>query len=528
MWKPVSGYIFNHVQRNGTIAPYRKEVTVAKIIEEISRTFSEFLIIPGLTTKEHVPSNVDLKAPVARFKKGSQSSFELNIPFVSASMQAVSGADMAIGLARKGGLAFIFCSQSIESQAEMVSRVKQHKAGFVHSDSNLRPDNTLAEAVALSKRTGHSTIPVTHDGSKNGTFLGIITDKDFWEFEDDLHVHVSQFMTAKENVVFGELGISLHDANRLLHQRKKECLPILDKNGNLQFLVFKKDYVDHINNPYEMLDEKKRLAVGCGVNTHDYKERVPALVGAGADVLCFDSSDGYTEFQRDAALWVREKYGDSVAIGGGNVVDGSAFRYLAHEAKVDFVKVGIGGGSICITREQKGIGRGQASALMDVVEARNRYFKETGVYIPVCSDGGLANDTQIIIALAMGADFVMMGRYFAMTTESPTPKVSMGGRLYKPYWGEGSNRARNWQRYNGENESDLKFEEGIDGYVPIVGSLSDVLGVTIAKLKSTMCNSGALTLAEFIKNAVLTRVSEQSFAEGGTSNIKTVDQEMAK
>ncbi len=501
------------------------EVTVAKILEEVSRTFSEFLIIPGLTTTKHIPSNVNLKTPMARFKKGGESRFSLNVPFVSASMQAVSGVDLSIGLARKGGLSFIFCSQSIENQAEMVARVKHYKAGFVLSDSNLRPDNTLAEAVALSKRTGHSTIPVTHDGSPNGTFVGILTDKDFWEFEDDLNVPVSQCMTAKANVVFGDVGLSLHDANKLLRQNKKECLPIIDKDGKLQFLVFKKDFIDHINNPNELLDEKKRIAVGCGVNTHDYKDRVPALVAAGADALCFDSSDGYSEYQRDAAVWVRKKYGDSVVIGGGNVVDGEAFRYLATEAQVDFVKVGIGGGSICITREQKGIGRGQASALMDVVAARNNYFKETGIYVPVCSDGGLANDTQIIIALAMGADFVMMGRYFAMTTESPTPKVSIGGRLFKPYWGEGSNRARNWQRYNGESESDFKFEEGVDGYVPIVGSLSDVMGVTTAKLKSTMCNAGALTLSEFMNNAVLTRVSEQSFAEGGTGNIKTVDKE---
>ena len=498
------------------------------ILNEVSRTFSEFLIVPGLTRTKDVPANVDLRVPMAKFKRGSSSSFVLNIPFVSASMQAVSGADLAIALARKGGLAFIYCSQTIESQAEMVSRVKQHKAGFVPSDSNLRPDDTLAQAVAMSKRTGHSTMPVTHDGSKNGVFLGILTDKDFWEFEDDLSAPVSRSMTAKENVVFGRVGMSLHEANRLLRKRKKECLPILDKKGHLQSLVFKKDYIDHIKNPYEMLDEKKRLAVGCGINTHDYKQRVPALIDAGADVLCFDSSDGYTEFQRDAAVWTRAKYGSSVVIGGGNVVDAEAFTFLAEKAKVDFVKVGIGGGSICITREQKGIGRGQASALMDVVAARNAYFRKTGTYIPVCSDGGLANDTQIIVALAMGADFVMMGRYFAMTNESPTPKVSIGGRLYKPYWGEGSNRARNWQRYNVESESEFKFEEGVDGYVPVVGSLSDVLAVTIAKLKSTMCNAGALTPLEFAQRAVLTRVSEQSFVEGGTSNIKTMDQEILK
>jgi IMP dehydrogenase len=410
----------------------------------------------------------------------------------------------------------------------MVSRVKLHKAGFVQSDSNLRPDNTLAEAVALQYKTGHSTIPVTHDGTKNGTFLGILTDKDFWEFEDDLQEPVSEYMTGKENVVYGQIGISLHDANLLLHRHKKECLPILDPNGRLHSLVFKKDYVDHRNNPCELLDEKKRIAVGAGINTHDYIDRVPALVEAGADVLCFDSSDGYTEFQRDAALWVRKHYGKDVVLGGGNVVDGEAFDYLVKEADLDFVKVGIGGGSICITREQKGIGRGQASALTDVVQRRNRYLEKTGIYVPVFSDGGLANDTQIIIALAMGADFVMMGRYFAMTNESPTPKVSMGGRMYKPYWGEGSNRARNWQRYNMGSGSGMKFEEGVDAYVPVVGSLSDILDVTLAKLKSTMCNSGAVTLEQFTDNAILTRVSQQSFSEGGTSNVTRLDQDLPK
>jgi IMP dehydrogenase len=501
---------------------------VAKILDEVSRTFSEFLLVPRLTKKTHTPDRVNLSAPVAKFNKGEESSLSLNIPFVSASMQSVSGADLAIGLARKGGLAFVYCSQPIAAQADMVARVKSHKAGFVQSDSNLKPADTLAHAVALRGKTGHSTIPVTEDGAKNGKFLGILTDKDFWEFEDDLQAPVSKYMTEKENVIYGAVGISLHDANLLLHRHKKECLPVLDAEGRLQSLVFKKDYVDHRNNPFEMLDDQKRMAVGAGVNTHDYKDRVPALIEAGVDVLCFDSSDGYSEFQKDAAVWVRKRYGDAVVIGGGNVVDGDAFSYLVNEAGLDFVKVGIGGGSICITREQKGIGRGQASALMDVVARRNRHYSRTGTYIPVCSDGGLANDTQIIVALAMGADFVMMGRYFAMTNESPTPKVSIGGRLYKPYWGEGSNRARNWQRYAMGDGADMKFEEGIDAYVPVVGSLADILDVTIAKVKSTMCNSGAVTLKDFSDNAVLTRVSQQSFAEGGTSNVMRLDQNLPK
>lgn len=499
---------------------------MAKIIDEVSRTFSEFLLIPRLTKSNHIPKNVSLKTPVGRFATGQKPKFVLNIPFVSASMQSVSGPEMAISLARNGGLSFIYCSQTIDQQVAMISKVKTHKAGFVPSDSNLRPDNSLSDALAIRKKTGHSTMPVTIDGTGTGLFVGILTDKDFWEYEDNLNAPVSEYMTPKEHVVYGNSGISLHEANSLLRKHKKECLPILDAEGRLQSLVFKKDYFDHMNNPDELLDSHKRLAVGAGVNTHDYKDRVPALINAGVDVLCFDSSDGYSEFQKDAVLWCRKKYGDDIVIGGGNVVDGDAFRYLVEEAKMDFIKVGIGGGSICITREQKGIGRGQASALMEVVAERDRYFAEKGIYIPVCSDGGLANDTQIIIALAIGADFVMMGRYFAMTNESPTPRVSISGRMYKPYWGEGSNRARNWQRYLETGESHLKFEEGVDAYVPIIGSVKEVTAVTLAKLRSTMCNCGSLTLREFSENAILTRISEQSFVEGGTSNVHTLEKDL--
>jgi IMP dehydrogenase len=499
---------------------------MSKILDGVSRTFSEYLLIPQLTKREHLPSNVTLHTPIARHAKAAQSALSMNLPFVSASMQAVSGEAMAIALARRGGLAFIYCSQPVEAQAAIISRVKSHKAGFVPSDSNVRPDTTLAEVVAMTRKTGHSTVAVTQDGSSSGTFLGILTDKDFWEYEDDLSQPVSKFMTGVDMVVYGTVGMTLHDANLMLHKHKKECLPILDDKGSLSCLVFKKDYVDHRNNPDELLDERKRFRVAAGINTHDYTERVPALIDAGVDALAFDSSDGYTEFQKDAALWIRKRYGNSITLGGGNIVSAEGFRYLVEEARMDFIKVGIGGGSICITREQKGIGRGQASALIDVIEERDRYFEQTGTYIPVCSDGGLANDTQIIIALAMGADFVMMGRYFAMTNESPTPKVSIGGRIYKPYWGEGSNRALNWQRYGMSKE--MKFEEGVDAYVPVVGSVNEVLEVTIAKLKSTMCNLGALTLADFRKNAVLTRISEQSFVEGGTSNVLTLEKDLPR
>lgn len=494
---------------------------MAIILPDVSRTFAEYLLLPGLTGKQHTPRNVSLSSPIAAFGRGETSRLSLNVPVVSASMQSVSGTEMAIALARQGGLAFVFCSQSIESQSAMIAKVKAHKAGFVRSDTTVHPQSTLRELVALRRKTGHSTAAVTDDGTNAGKLVGIITDKDFWEFEDNLDTQVADYMTPLGKVIHGQVGVTLAEANRLLHRHKKECLPVLEKDGRLNSLVFKKDYVDHMNNPHELLDADKRLAVGAGINTHDYKERVPALVEAGADVLAFDSSDGYSEYQKDAALWIRERYGDKVVVGGGNVVSADGFRYLAGEAKLDFVKVGIGGGSICITREQKGIGRGQASALLDVVAARDELFARTGRYVPICSDGGLANDTQIIIALAMGADFVMMGRYFAMTAESPTPKVSIGNRIYKPYWGEGSNRARNWQRYSDEGGEGgkLKFEEGVDGYVPVVGTVPEVLGVTLAKLRATLCNLGALDLSGFTRNAVLTMVSEQSIVEGGTSNI---------
>jgi len=290
--------------------------------------------------------------------------------------------------------------------------------------------------MALMASTGHSTVPVTHDGSATGKLEGIITDKDFWVYEDDLSRAVGEHMTPFKDVIHGIDGISLREANELLHRHKKDCLPVVDQRGHLTALVFKKDYEDHRRHPNELLDESKRLCVGAAINTHDFRERVPALLAAGADALCFDSSDGFTEYQMEGIQWIRDNYGDDVVIGGGNVVSAEGFDYLVQGPGVDFIKVGIGGGSICITREQKGVGRGQASALLEVAERRDAYFKETGRYIPICSDGGLGNDTQIVVALAMGADFVMMGRYFATTEESPTPKTSINGHVFKPYWGE--------------------------------------------------------------------------------------------
>ena len=493
---------------------------MATILNDTSRTFSEYLLIPRLTRSGQRPDLVDLTTPLSAVEQNQLPRFNINIPIVSACMQSVSGTELSISLARQGGLSFIFCSQPIDEQVEMVHQVKSHKAGFVTSDSNATEETLLQDVVELMRCSGHSTVPVTSDGSATGVLKGILTDRDFWEFEDAMDNKVKQHMTPIDDVIYGKDGISLRDANELLHKHKKDCLPVLDKEGNLVALVFKKDYEDHRRHPLELLDDSKRLCVGAAVNTHDYQDRVPALLAAGVDVMCFDSSDGFTEYQMEGIKWIRENFGNAVVIGGGNVVSAEGFDYLVGDGLVDFVKVGMGGGSICITREQKGIGRGQASALMDVVQRRGEYFKETGSYIPICSDGGLANDTQMVVALAMGADFVMMGRYFAMTDESPTPKTSINGQMYKPYWGEGTRRAQNWQRYSdGMNSREIMFEEGVDAYVPLVGPVAEVLETTLYKLRSTMVNVGADSLSEFREQAILTMVSEQSVVESGTSTV---------
>jgi IMP dehydrogenase len=491
---------------------------MAIYLNDVSRTFGEYLLIPGLTSKLCVPSNISLRAPLVKYQIGSKPAIRLNIPFVSAIMQSVSGPELAIELARNGGLSFIFGSQPIAKQAEMVRKVKKFKAGFVISDSNLTPEHRLADVLSLINKTGHSTIGITHDGTPNGTLLGLVTSRDFRAEKDDYNMKVKYFMTPFEKLHIGKVGISLTEANQIIWEHKLNTLPVIDDEQKLAYFVFRKDYDNHRDNPYELSGEDKTLLVGAGINTRDFTERVPALIEAGGDVLCIDSSDGYSEWQRDTLFWIKERYGDKVLVGAGNVVDREGFEYLV-KAGADFVKVGIGGGSICITREQKGIGRGQATALMDVAQARNKYLQETGIYIPICSDGGLVHDYHMVLALAMGADFLMMGRYFARFDESPTKKLRIGNNYVKEYWGEGSNRAQNWQRYDMGGTETLKFEEGVDSYVPYAGKMKDNLNITLGKVKATMCSCGAITIEELQKNAKITLVSSTGIVEGGAHDV---------
>ncbi|MGI5883556.1 MAG: IMP dehydrogenase [Candidatus Spyradocola sp.] len=486
---------------------------------EPSRTFGEYLLVPGYSSAECIPSNVSLKTPLVKYRKGEEECpLTMNIPLVSAIMQSVSDDNMAIALAKEGGVSFIYGSQSIADEAAMVARVKSYKAGFVKSDSNLKPDNTLEDILNLKEKTGHSTVAITDDGTAEGKLLGIVASRDYRVSRMSLDTKVSEFMTPFDKLVTAPADTTLKIANDIIWEHKLNSLPLIDEKGHLVYMVFRKDYSQHKENPDELLDKHKRYVVGAGINTRDYAERVPALVEAGADVLCIDSSEGFTEWQKRTLAWVREHYGNSVKIGAGNVVDRDGFLFLA-KAGADFVKVGIGGGSICITRETKGIGRGQATALIEVAAARDEYYQQTGIYVPICSDGGIVHDYHMTLALAMGADFLMLGRYFARFDESPTNKVNINGNYMKEYWGEGSNRARNWQRYDLGGAAKLSFEEGVDSYVPYAGSLKDNVSTSLYKVRSTMCNCGVTNIPDLQKNARLTVVSSTSIVEGGSHDV---------
>lgn len=477
-----------------------------KIIYEPSRTLMEFRLLPGLTGKETNFETISLQTPLVYFP---EKDFHINIPLVSASMQSVSGEKMGIELAKLGGVAFLYCSQTIDSEAKMVQKIKKYKAGFVRPIT-VKPEMTIEEMYQIRQETGYSTFPVVNSQNR---FCGLISKYDY-----DLSLHaentVQERMISKEFIDVGVNITDLKEANRILLESHKSVLPILDENERLLHLVFRKDIHDHINNPLEVVDDKKRLLCVASINTHDYKERVPALVASEVDVLAIDSSDGHTEFQKETLVWCKKHF-PHIPVIGGNIITEEGFRYLV-EAGANAIKVGMGGGSICITQEQKGTGRGLATSIIKVVEERNRYFQETGKYIPVIADGGITSTKDITIALAMGADYVMMGRYFARMEEAPTEKIVVNNRVMKPYWGEGSARAREWKlkRYHQAN-----FVEGVEGLVEYSGRLRDNIGETLAKIKASMATCGVKNIIELHENAVLELVSALSIREGKPHDI---------
>ncbi|MCD6181903.1 MAG: IMP dehydrogenase [Candidatus Cloacimonetes bacterium] len=478
------------------------------IIWEPSRTLMEFRLLPGLSTRDTSPDKISLRTPLV-YAEDDNKKYYLNIPLVSAAMQSVSGETMGIELAKMGGAAFIYCSQTIESQAAMIEKIKQHKAGFV-TPKTMSPDMTIAEMFAVRKETGHSTFPVVDD---NGYFLGLISK---WDYDLSRHADtlVRDRMVPRELVEVGVNITDLKEANRVLLESHKSVLPIVDSDGKLSSMIFRKDIDDQVEYPLEVHDDNKRLLAVAAINTHDFKERVPALADAEVDVVAIDSSDGFTEYQRDTILWTREHY-PHIPVIGGNIITREGFYYLV-DAGAAAIKVGMGGGSICITQEQKGTGRGLATTIIDVVAARDEYFQRTGKYIPVIGDGGVTSTKDVTIALALGADYVMMGRYFARMEESPTDKIVVNNRVMKPYWGEGSARAQEWKskRYN-----QAKFVEGVEGMVEYAGRLRDNLEETLSKIKSSMGTCGVTSIKDFHENAQLELVSALSIREGKVHDI---------
>ena len=295
---------------------------MAYYFSEPSRTFGEYLLVPGYSSSECVPTAVSLKTPLVKYRKGEEDCpLEMNIPMVSAIMQSVSGEKLAIALAKQGGVSFIYGSQTIEQEADMVRRVKAYKKGFVTSDSNLPPEATLGDVLDLKTRTGHSTVAITDDGTAHGKLLGIVASRDYRLSRMTMDLKVTEFMTPLDKLVTAPDTTSLHDCNDIIWDNKINSLPLVDAEGHLQYMVFRKDYDSHKENINELLDENKSYVVGAGINTRDYAERVPALVDAGVDVLCIDSSEGFSEWQSRTIAWIRENYGDKVKVGAGNVVD---------------------------------------------------------------------------------------------------------------------------------------------------------------------------------------------------------------
>ena len=263
---------------------------MAKYFEEPSRTFSEYLLIPGYTDENCIPANVSLRTPLVKHARGEEPAISLNIPLVSAIMQSVSNDTLAIALAREGGISFIYGSQSVEDEAAMVRRVKNYKAGFVVSDSNLTPDSTLADVLELVRRKGHNTIAVTHDGTSFGKLLGIVTSRDYRVSRMAPETPVKEFMTPLEKLVTAPASTGLAEANDIIWEHKLNSIPIVSDEGNLMYMVFRKDYAQHKENPLELLDDHKRYMVGAGINTLDYEKRVPALIDAGSAAITVTAS----------------------------------------------------------------------------------------------------------------------------------------------------------------------------------------------------------------------------------------------
>jgi IMP dehydrogenase len=492
---------------------------MAVIKKDYSRSISEFTIrdlalLPAFIPKDLTHDKIELSTAITKYSKKEEARIKLSRFLISADMQAVTGPEMAVGMAREGCLGVIFCSQSIETQAAMVKKVKRYKAGFV-SPEVISPDSSIEFLIQRMQETGYSKFFVTEDGESHGKFLGLITDNDF---DPDVHlglkvrdrmIHARNMFVAYDD----EIGYDISKAIKKIAESHYPVMPVVFRDNRLRDAVFRKDIKQLKINPYESLDSKKRYLVGAAINTHDYKERVPALVEAGADILFISTSHGYTDFVKETLQFVKDNF--DVPIVGGNIVTKEGFHFIV-ENGADAVKVGMGIGSICITTEKIGMGRGQASALVEITEARDEYFKKTGTYIPIIADGGIRTPKDMLVSLALGADAVMLGRYVVGTDESPNPVDYKRTPPSKPYWGEGSNRAREWMKRRYHHAD---FEEGVEGWVEYIGPLKPYLHQTFVIVKDGMRKAGAKGISELQQKAILEILSATALEEAGVQDF---------
>ncbi|MDI6721550.1 MAG: IMP dehydrogenase [Candidatus Aenigmarchaeota archaeon] len=489
------------------------------VFHKPSRALSEYAVLQGYIERCMKQGEVCISTPLTAYRNGNEPAIKLNRPFLSAAMQAITGPKMAIALAQIGGMGVIYCSQPIEKEAEMIKEVKRYKGGFVVPDV-FSPHTQIEKVIQHRIEKRYSTFPITEDGMPNGKLVGLLTKNDFDDIKHrKMKVYERMLPVDKLYIVERrEINDDLKLADDLLRESHHGSLIIVD-DGRLWSMVFKKDIMQHMDNPFELTDRNKRYMVGAAINTRDYTERVPELMKEEPDVLFVDTSHGYTDYVADAIKFVKEKY--DIPVIGGNVVTRDAFNFLAR-AGADGVKVGMGPGSICITIEQIGVGCGQGTAIEEVGHARDRFYSKSGLYVPIISDGGVVVAKDVTVALALGADSVMMGRYFAGCNESNSPVTASRkyqSKQVKLYWAEGSEKARSWMegRYN-----QADFPEGVVSEVDLTGSLKDYMKDAIFKIADGMRKAGCMSINDLHEKADLRVHSHLSIREAGYHDVDVV------
>lgn len=470
-------------------------------------TFDDVLLVPGYS--EVIPGEVDVTTRLTR-------NLNLNIPLVSAAMDTVSEAGMAIAMAQLGGISIIHKNMTVEKQADQVRKVKRSESGMIVDPITMKPGNKLYEAVQLVKEKGISGLPIVDD---NGILKGILTNRDM-RFTTDLNQEVKHFMTSEKLITVHD-DISMEEAKNLLHQNKIEKLPVVDRENRLIGLITLRDILKAQKFPRAAKDKLGRLLVGAAVGTgKDTMERVAALAGVKVDVLVVDTSHGHSRRVMDTVQEIRKQY-PGIELIAGNIATGAAAKCLM-DLGVDAVKVGIGPGSICTTRMVTGAGMPQISAVMEVA-------KVTGDEIPLIADGGIKFSGDITKALAAGAHSVMLGSLLAGTDESPGELVIFQGRSYKKYRGMGSIGAMkegSKDRYFQEDEySESKLvPEGIEGRVPYRGTVMDLIPLMIGGVRAGMGLTGCRNIDELRKKSSFVRITSASLKESHVHDVMITEE----